>query len=135
MKDVKTFDELNRSEKLELLTHFIDGGEVEIYYESHKGWAKMKRDSPLVGIPSWFSYYKYRKAQTKPSINWNHVSDDFNWLAIDSFGNGYLFAKKPQVFTKGWSQSYVKANSLKSFNSGNCDWIDSLVKRPGYEGH
>ena len=93
MKDVKMFGELNREEKLELFNHWIEDGKIEVKLHPNSAW----RSSKHFG---WWNNLFYRKAQTKPSINWDHVSDDFNWLAVNSFGNGYLFAKNHKFSQK-----------------------------------
>lgn len=128
MKGLKAFGELNLDEKIELFTHWADGGDIEFWDWSDRRW--VKSIAPL----AWISQIIYRKVQTKPSINWDHVSDDFNWLVVDSFGNGYLFRRKPVQLEKSWSCSDVSAKNFKSYNRGNCEWAESLVMRPDYKG-
>ena len=72
------------------------------------------------------------KAVTKPSIDWSHVSKDFQYLAMDSDGRCWLWETKPAPFQEQWfgGSSAVKAENFSSFISGTCDWEDSLVKRP-----
>lgn len=129
MTNTKTFGELTREEKLELMTHWIDGGMVEVRYT--KKWA-------VVRPPSWNPMSIYRKAQTKPSVNWDHVSDDFNWLAVGGDGKAYLHGKKPYLDkTYGFwiSVSATRtARVLSSYKRGTCDFKESLVMRPGHNG-
>ena len=72
------------------------------------------------------------KAITKPSIDWNHVSEDFQWLAMDEVGLHHLFAEKPRLITSEWATDglYTYAEHFASFIHGTCNWKDSLVKRP-----
>ena len=72
------------------------------------------------------------KAATKPSINWSHVSEDFQWLAMDEGGLHHLFAEKPEPVVLEWAADalYIKAEHFASFTPGTCSWCDSLVKRP-----
>ena len=72
------------------------------------------------------------KATTKPSIDWSHVSEDFNYLAMDSGGNGYLCGKNPHYDNTIWLMEapYIPATAFASYVPGTCDWTDSLVKRP-----
>ena len=72
------------------------------------------------------------KAITKPSIDWDHVSEDFQYLAMDSGGLHHLFAEKPERAESEWVTHalYIYANHFASFTPGTCDWKDSLVKRP-----
>ena len=69
----------------------------------------------------------------KPSINWEHVSSEFNYLAEDADGGVFLYEDKPYTTTETWmvaSGDLVEAHILASYTKGTCDWQDSLVKRP-----
>ena len=73
------------------------------------------------------------KAVTKPSIDWSHVSPEYNYLAQDSSGQGYLCGKKPHRMDYAWDMGpspYIRATTFTSYEPGTCDWKDSLVKRP-----
>ena len=72
------------------------------------------------------------KATTKPSIDWSHVSEDFQYLAMDSGGLHRLFAEKPEPMSVEWTTHalYIYAEHFASFSAGTCHWRDSLVKRP-----
>ena len=72
------------------------------------------------------------KSVTKPSIDWSHVSSEYNYLAQDSDGEGYLCGEKPLRVKSGWSAEtpYIRATAFTSYEPGTCDWRDSLVKRP-----
>ena len=72
------------------------------------------------------------KAITKPSIDWSHVSPEYNYLAQDSNGEGYLCGKSPHRMSFTWSAEtpYIRATAFTSYEPGTCDWKDSLVKRP-----
>ena len=72
------------------------------------------------------------KAITKPSIDWSHVSENFQYLAMDADGEFYLYPDKPQQGELQWlsRQRLAAATHFASFVPGTCDWKDSLVKRP-----
>ena len=72
------------------------------------------------------------KADTKPSIDWSHVSENFQYLAMDADGEFYLYPDKPQQGELQWvsRQRLAAATHFASFVPGTCDWKDSLVKRP-----
>lgn len=72
------------------------------------------------------------KAATKPSIDWSHVSSEYNYLVQESDGEGYLCGEKPSRTESGWNteSSYTLASTFTSYVPGTCDWTDSLVKRP-----
>ena len=73
---------------------------------------------------------------TKPSVDWSHVADDLNWLATHPAGFPTLSSNQPKIMGRGWLAAghFVRANVFASYTPGTCDWRDSLVKRPGYEG-
>ena len=72
------------------------------------------------------------KAVTKPSIDWSHVSENFQYLAMDERGLHHLFVEKPERISAEWITHalYIYADHFASFTPGTCDWKDSLVKRP-----
>ncbi len=72
------------------------------------------------------------EAATKPSIDWGHVSSEYNYLVQDSDGEGYLLNEKPSRVEFGWNieSSYTTASSFASYVPGTCDWTDSLIQRP-----
>ena len=72
------------------------------------------------------------KATTKPSIDWSHVNEEFQYLAMDSGGLHHLYVEKPDPIAVEWTTYalYIYAEHFASFTPGTCDWRDSLVKRP-----
>ena len=72
------------------------------------------------------------KSVTKPSIDWSHVSPEYNYLAQDENGDGYLCGKNPHRKNTAWTMEspYIRATTFTSYEPGGCDWKDSLVKRP-----
>ena len=69
----------------------------------------------------------------KPSINWEHVSSEFNYLAEDADGGVFLYEDKPYTATETWmvdNGDLTEAHMLASYTKGTCDWRNSLVKRP-----
>ena len=95
--------------------------------------------------PSWVCSYVYRTGPgTKPSINWDHVADDYICLVKCFYGSGKLFKVEPRldllnpVAPCWWHDTYYKAccadaSTFASFREGSCDWKESLVFRPGHE--
>lgn len=72
------------------------------------------------------------KATTKPSIDWSHVSSEYNYLVQDSDDEGYLCGREPSRHTSAWGidDPCISATTFTSYVPGTCDWKDSLVKRP-----
>ena len=83
---------------------------------------------------------KIVKKAEKPSINWEHVSIKFNYLAEDSDGAVYLYEKKPYTAQDVWGVSdsfseVTEAYMFASYVKGTCDWKDSLIQRPKGDSH
>lgn len=97
-----------------------------------------ERHWSAVPYPAWdFSKYDYRVVTKKPSINWDHVRNDLNYLAVDAGGDAYLYASKPIMIaqdemwrTSDEEQIYVGVEGFASYQRGNVDWKDSLITRP-----
>ena len=69
----------------------------------------------------------------KPSIDWEHVSSEFNYLAEDADGGVFLYEDKPFTATETWTVDNgerAEANTLASYTKGTCDWKESLIERP-----
>ena len=72
------------------------------------------------------------KSVTKPSIDWSHVSPEYNYLAQNSNGDSYLCGKEPTTHITVWDMEspYIFATTFTSYVPGTCDWKESLVERP-----
>lgn len=122
--------------KIEIMQAFVDGKIIESRligdYDNWNSWGNGSDE------PNWnWEYLEYRvKELTKPSIEWSHVSDKFNWMATDEDGETYLFENEPSlknydaaVWSNRENSEITRTNHFKSFKPGDCDWKDSLVKR------
>ena len=71
-------------------------------------------------------------AAIKPSIDWNHVSENFKWLAMDADGKFHVYTSKPLQGNQQWTTNLpcTPAIHFASFTPGTCNWKDSLVERP-----
>jgi hypothetical protein len=120
---MKTIDEM-----IAVMTAFKDGKKIEAKLYKKGRW-------DLVPNPFWdWVRFDYRVAFIKPSVDWTHVSDEYNWIAIDEDGKARIYSTEPSIIgnNKVWSHSgkAFPARVLTSFDPGSCDWRDSLVKRP-----
>lgn len=128
---MKTFGELSVEEQNELFQFELNGGEIECNRSCIEEWCTKR-------APSWHKAAIYRKALTKPSIDWSHVHSDYNWIASDSGGDTYVYSEEPLVDICGtcWvhpAMIIIYADVFSSYKPGTCDWKDSLVKRPESE--
>lgn len=127
MKIVKN----STKEKMEVMQAFLDGREIEMA-KYGVAW------EPVPVNPSWnWRDFSYRVKPEKPSINWEHVADEYNFLSVDRMGSAYLYEKCPVIddYDIGvWSTisgGFSTAVTHKSlFLPEGLDWEDSLVERP-----
>jgi hypothetical protein len=111
---MKKFGELTREEQIELFEAWLDGEAIEYF---NCAWVTCPH-------PPCTLQKHYRVKPTPPSINWDHISLDFNWLAKDKNGDGCVYKSKPSEL------EFIKAENFTSYKPGTCDWEDSLVRRP-----
>lgn len=89
--------------------------------------------------PRWnFAVFYYRVALVKPSINWDHVADKFNYLFLDHWCKDYIVSATHPVLNNrswhNWGTDAMRASGFKSFKPGTVTCEDSLVIRPGNWG-
>ena len=73
------------------------------------------------------------ESATKPSVDWEHVSSEFNYLAEDLEGGVFLYEDKPFTATESWlvdNGELAEAHMLASYSRGTCYWEESLIERP-----
>jgi hypothetical protein len=107
------------------------GGKVEDYTSD----GKYRTDAAQTLFPCPVEIVK---EVTKPSIDWEHVSSEFNYLAEDSEGGAFLFEKEPFVAGNMWGAyegETAEAHMLASYVKGTCDWKESLIQRPAGDSH
>ena len=105
----------------------LDTGRCESYTTDGK-YAEYDKNISLYPYP-----VEITKKVTKPSIDWNHVHDKFEWIAQDSEGGYWLYEERPDKIDGEWVCSSGDCTSAEGFSSlipGTCDWKDSLVARP-----
>ena len=125
---------MDTKEKIEVMQAWLDGKTIEIAHPRDDIWHE------VAGEPNWnWGYNNYRikpEEVIKPSIDWDHVAESFNYLATDQAEKSFLFDHEPVwsptlkcwVVSKGVS---ILARSFQSFKQGlNCPPKDSLVVRP-----
>ena len=133
MTQHKPFRDLSDAEKGALLLAHHEGKRIEFY--SSDNWHH-------VTTIRWCGENPYRVApepKTPDTIDWEHVSPEWNFMARDSFGNATFFAgDEPKIVGARWSGSTNSANinawHFASYRRGTVEWQVSLVIRPGHEG-
>lgn len=123
----KKFGELSELDQMNLFQSWLRG-EVIQALDCHKHWYTNT-------YPNWGRGVIYRVKPielTKPSINWDHVHEDYKWLATDADSLTYLFENKPSLGGNVWltNDTSPLARSHDSLKNGTCNWEDSLVERP-----
>lgn len=76
---------------------------------------------------------------TLPSINWDHLTDKYNFIAVDADRRGWAFEKYPLRTDMYWypqdNSSCVELKHFTSFTAGNCPWENSVVERNKVENN
>lgn len=112
--------------QVKVMQAYLDGKDIEYRYRGdNKDWVDIQE-------PSWNWHicdYRVKKAFTMPSINWDQVSDKYNYLAIDMDGNAYLYKIQPTKNNYEWYHSSVVGVSHSSFQRGDAPWDESLISR------
>ena len=71
-----------------------------------------------------------------PSINWDEVKDNWNWLCVSANDRGYLYDPMPEP-TPGehWrAERYSIADALASYSPGLGHWRRRIICRPDPTG-
>lgn len=127
---------MNTEEKIEIMQAYLRGEAIEVSFKEAKNDIWIANCEPQW---NWEKYIYRIKPATKPSINWDHVNENYNYLAVDNVNGACLFNKKP-MRAPGYSiwignakdeVSPTEATGFKSFNPGTVDWKDSLLSRNG----
>lgn len=129
-KNTKSFEHLSKKEIKELCYQVMQKGKVAQTYHC-VGWVdRYVKTSPFVNG----NIYRIKpEEKNKPSIDWDHVSEEYKFLAIDEDGEVWLFAEKPSICMSSFVSlggEISKADALASLDRGNCSWEDSLIERP-----
>lgn len=126
MGELIPFKDLARKEQTVLFEAWLDGKEIQSRTDDRRFWLSLK-------CPSWLGHAFYRIVPQKPSINWDHVDEKYNYLTIDKSGWVRLHTEQPITKTdrswKATSPNSISVAGFASFNEGDVDWKDSLIGR------
>ena len=127
-EQLKPFGQLSREEKLELMTAWGDGKQMEVNL-----WGDRWQETD----PVWVNTCIYRVAPPLPikaTIPWEHIKPEYKWAAMDGCGHWYCYKKKPETGNQGWFCEGLGINrghiKVVAFPEGNMPWDKSLVERP-----
>lgn len=116
-------------EMIAVMQAYVDGKPIESQSRGAEHWY-----SSGTGLPIWdWGDCDYRIATTPDSINWDHVSPEWKYMARDNSGGAWLHKDKPKLTSlQIWEGNYdpIPCFHFSSYVRGNVDWKDSLVKRP-----
>lgn len=126
-------------ETIKVMQAYVDGKEIECDGGScGEDWFLFSAYEE----PAWnFPECKYRIKKNSHSINWNEVSDEYNYLWVDSCNSLLLSQYKPVVYINLNNEtrhvsfgegSLSKASIFKSAKKG--DDVLEIVCRPGFKG-
>ena len=124
---MKRLKDLPEEEQVKLVMAHHRGEKMEFLMNTGSWGAKT--DGPLGPLTT------YRLAVTKPSIDWSHVHEDYNWLSVEASGRAYLYKFEPVCIdgNRMWDprgDCFEMARPFASYDPGTCDWKDSLIQRP-----
>lgn len=123
-------------EKIKVMQAFVGGKNIKLisYFGNH-----ICNISGGEMVWDWCrnDYVIAEEVPVKPSINWDHVFDKYNYIYMDNRKNYWLSVQKPKKDLHAeylYGHDGIKASNFTSFKEGkNCKSIDSLVCRPGFE--
>ena len=124
-------EKYSTKEKMEVMQAFLDDREIEMTKHGFV-W------EPVPDSPSWnWGTFSYRVKPEKPSINWEHVHDKYNYLSVDKTGDTYLYEKCPVLEDSNsgeWLATSGEVSTAMAHKSlvlpEGLDWESSLVERP-----
>lgn len=124
------------AEMIAVMQAFEDGKPIEFRDVSlaHARWMR-------INLPSWnWQHLDYRVSGTPMTIPWEALSRDVIGAARDRSGNIYAYtSEKPKAIRGTWipgsdSDIYWIDDLLIGVDPGTCDWKDSWIDNPLYEG-
>lgn len=123
---------MTTEEMIEVMQAYLAGKTIEFRDKLVPVWY-------LSSIPSWdWALYDYRVKEDKLSIDWSHVNDRYNWMAMDEDGTVGLYSSTPKI--KSSANCWYAASSYPSCTADvfkslvipvGIDWKKSLICRPG----
>lgn len=123
---MKTLQEMSDAE----IGAIVRAKDIEVWHPMHQEWQEYID-------PLFHPEDHYRIKPSKPSINWDHVHEKCNYLAMDKDGEWLFYKNKPTkgqaVWTGGKYMYTANLTMFASFDPGNCNWKDSLISRPGVD--
>lgn len=119
---------MNKDEWMKVASAFYDGEDVEFRKSENLSWNKV--DSSYLNI-----CFFYRVKPVKPSIDWSHIGEQFNFMTMTHKSTLLIHINEPLLVENDhWycvdSEELEDPSVFASFKKGSCHWIDSLVRRP-----
>lgn len=127
---------MTAQERVEVILAYYNGETVQVDVGTNS-WVDWLSTS---GEPTWrqWEVYDWRikpKEELKPYINWEHVSEEFNYLAVDEGGDVFLYSDAPTTVVGCWELTrngdvYTRCEGFASLViPEGLDWKKSLISR------
>ena len=124
IEEMKTLEEMNDQERLEIVQSLIDG---RLEYFNGDDW-----NEALCLISS--VRYRVKPKPLEPlQIPWDVIDDRFKWAAADLDGLIWTYEDEPNTYNAQWQNNgdFERIDQiLKSVKRGTIPWDQSLIKRP-----
>lgn len=120
---------MKTEEMIEVMQAFVDGKAIEFRPEGSDEWGDVPK-------PVWdWSCFEYRikpKVIKKLVLPWDFIDKKYNYAAIDSGGDIYLYESEPlknkyQWYSGGENQGVGREIVI---DTDGVDWEESLTERP-----
>lgn len=94
---------MNVKDKIAVLQAWVDGHDIQLKLKGADDACWYTVQCSNGEEPEWnWSGFDYRVKPIKPTINWDHVSKKYNYLAVSQFG-AFLFSYKPIYHMDIWT--------------------------------
>lgn len=129
----KTVSRIETAHKIEIMQAWLDGVPLVMTDRATGDTYGVRKHVDGYGDISWnWHVYEYALAPVPASIDWDAVSEEFTYLAIDGDGRGFLYSSLPTFNDSAMAFSATNgvmrhAGHFASFSAGTAG--PHIVKR------
>lgn len=111
-------------EMIAVMQAYVDGKNIEIKHKLGDSWSYTNG-----GLPNWNWYaVDYRVRQTQDTIDKNHITSEYKFMARNQDGSVYVHTTTPRINGKRWSSMHSARVTSPSYKQGTTDWTESVVE-------